>query len=201
MLLNLIKPLLVAGLVFSVGGCTAHVDTVNEGEGSVTLEINVPDFDYAAVADAKISGVDVVFAEMMVPHHEQALVLAELAYKYAEDGRVIALAREIEETQDFEINLMNKWLDASGTVEKNQIHSEMKGMLAPEDFERLEGLRGNDFDVAWLEYMIEHHEGAVLMVDLLRFSNTEEVILFGEHVAAVQSEEIRLMQSILEEIR
>jgi uncharacterized protein (DUF305 family) len=198
MLSNLIKTLFAVGLVFTVAGCAAPVETVN---GSTSVEINVPDFDYTAVADAKISGVDVIFAEMMVPHHEQALVLAALAYKYAEDDRVISLAREIEATQDFEIDLMNKWLDVSGTVNKNQIHGEMKGMLAPEDFDRLEGLRGNEFDVAWLEYMIEHHAGAVLMVDLLRFSNTEEVILFGEHVAAVQSEEIRLMESILAEIR
>lgn len=201
MFANLFKSLLAVGLVLFVTGCSVSSGTSSDAGQSIDSLIEVPDFDYAAVAEAQISGADVIFAEMMVPHHEQALVLAELAYKYAEDDRVVALAREIEATQDFEIDLMNGWLEASGTVEKNQIHSEMKGMLAPEDFDRLEDLRGNEFDVAWLEYMIEHHEGAVLMVDILRFSNTEEVILFGEHVANVQSEEIRLMQSILEEIR
>lgn len=171
-------------------------------EGDVKVsESGSVGFDYSSVADAQIRGADIVFTEMMVLHHAQALVLAELAYRFAEDDRVISLAREIEATQDAEIDLMNSWLANSGTEKKNQTHGEMKGMLSDEDFERLEGLRGNEFDVAWLEYMIEHHDGAVIMVEITRFSDTEEVILFGEHIVAVQSEEIRLMENILAKIR
>ena len=197
MLLNFIKMVAAFSLLMSLLGCSS---LGSNNSGLTGLE-EVPEFDYAAVENIKISGAEVVFTEMMVPHHEQALVLAELAYQYAEDERIIALAREIDSTQEFEVGLMNRWLDASGTVEKNQLHSEMKGMLSPEDFERLEGVRGNEFDVAWLEYMIEHHEGAVLMVDILRFSTTEGVIAFGQYLVEVQSAEIRFMEGLLEEIR
>ncbi len=197
MLLNFIKMVAAFSLLMPLLGCSS---LGSNNSGLTGLE-EVPEFDYAAVENIKISGAEVVFTEMMVPHHEQALVLAELAYQYAEDERIIALAREIDSTQEFEVGLMNRWLDASGTVEKNQLHSEMKGMLSPDDFERLEGLRGNEFDVAWLEYMIEHHEGAVLMVDILRFATTEGVIAFGQYLVEVQSAEIRFMEGLLEEIR
>lgn len=156
----------------------------------------------AELSDAKISGVDIIFSQMMVPHHSQALQLSELAFKYAEDERVLELAYEIYVAQAPEIELMETWLANADNVPPAQDHSEMRGMLSDEQFAELESLRGVEFDIYWLESMIEHHAGAVEMVNnQLIYSNTPEVIELGRLIVDAQEAEIAEMSALVEELR
>lgn len=155
----------------------------------------------AELSDAKISGVDIIFSQMMVPHHSQALRLSELAFRFAEDGRVIELALEIYSAQAPEIELMETWLTNANNVPEAQDHSEMRGMLSEKDFKLLESLRGTEFDITWLEFMTEHHLGAVeMVVNQLKYSQTPEVLTLGDDIVLVQEREIAQMRALVEEL-
>jgi uncharacterized protein (DUF305 family) len=171
----------------------------NSGKLSGTGQTgSLEELDYSALSESSIAGVDVVFVDMMIPHHEQALVLADLAFKYAEDSEVLRLAEEIRSVQDVEVDMMRSWYANSDIVPRFQDHSEMAGMLSDEQLEALGSLRGKEFDIAWLEGMIEHHEGAIAMADMVKFSKTPAVIEFAEHLVVLQQREIDEMSSLLE---
>lgn len=191
---KLLLALIASTLAFGLSGCSQNSLGGYEGEANLT-------FNYDSIRDTSISGADIVFVEMMIPHHSQAVVLGELAEKYGEDTRLKGLAAEIAATQKVEIDLMEGWLEAANAVEKNQTHSEMRGMLTEAQFKELESLRGRDFDVYWLELMIEHHSGAVEMVNILRFSDTVNVLAFADHMKKVQSAEIAYMEALLSELK
>jgi uncharacterized protein (DUF305 family) len=106
---------------------------------------------------------DVAFARAMVPHHEQALEMAELVPSRSSDDRVRDLARRIEKAQDPEITRMNEWLRRWGAQSSGHEGHDMTGMMSHEDMTELEGLSGAEFDRRWLDLMIRHHEGAVEM--------------------------------------
>jgi len=81
----------------------------------------------------------------------------------------------------------------------------MPGMLTPEQMERLRAARGPEFDRLFLEYMIQHHEGAIVMVQELFIARgggqESEIFQFASHVDADQTAEIERMQGILETLR
>jgi uncharacterized protein (DUF305 family) len=97
---------------------------------------------------------------------------------------------------------METWLKNAENVPEAQDHSEMRGMLSEADFRLLESLRGAEFDIAWLEFMIEHHLGAVeMVVNQLKYSQTPEVIALGDDIILVQERELAQMRVLVEELR
>lgn len=190
-------------LTVILAGCAEVSDdrTGNSGK-PVEEDSNISELDYSALSESSIAGVDVVFVDMMIPHHEQALVLADLAFKYAEkNSEVLRLAEEIRSVQGVEVDMMRSWYINSDIAPRFQDHSEMAGMLSDEQLEALGNLRGKEFDIAWLEGMIEHHEGAIDMADMVKFSKTSAVIEFAEHLIILQQREIDEMRSLLETLK
>lgn len=117
---------------------------------------------------------DVTFAKMMIPHHEQAVEMAELAPSRASSAEVKDLAEKIKAAQAPEIETMSKWLTTWGEkVPKNVEHMEgmehgahgMPGMMTTQAMKKLEKESGAAFDKSWLVMMIEHHEGALAMAE------------------------------------
>jgi uncharacterized protein (DUF305 family) len=113
---------------------------------------------------------DVSFAQSMIPHHQQALQMAELAAGRASSAKVKDLAARIEKAQDPEIKAMSGWLKSWGEDVPSAMpgmnhsaHSGMTGMMAEKDMTALEKASGTDFDTMFLTMMVEHHEGAVTM--------------------------------------
>lgn len=189
-------------LTVILAGCAEVSDDRKGNSGKpVAEDSNISELDYSALSESSIAGVDVVFVDMMIPHHEQALVLADLAFKYAENSEVLRLAEEIRSVQDVEVDMMRSWYINSDIAPRFQDHSEMDGMLSDEQLEALGNLRGKEFDVAWVEGMIEHHEGAIDMADMVRFSKTPAVIEFAEHLVVLQQREIYEMRSLLETLK
>ncbi|GHC74811.1 lipoprotein [Nocardiopsis terrae] len=141
---------------------------------------------------------DVEFAQMMIPHHEQAVTMADLAGSRAGE-EVRALSEEIRDAQGPEIEQMETLLDAwgAGTGDGTD-HSGMAGMLSEEQMSELETAEGEDFDTLFLEYMVLHHEGAV---DMARTELDEgvdpEALELAEEIIAAQESEIELMNEML----
>jgi len=147
---------------------------------------------------------DVRFMQMMIGHHAQALTMAEMA-PTRDAGEVIrTLAHRIDISQRDEIELMRQWLRERGqpVPDEEQMHMmEMPGMVTPAQFAQLGAARGPEFDRLFLTFMIEHHVGALEMVDDL-FANPlagqdSDIFRFATDVAADQLDEIAVMERIL----
>ncbi len=156
---------------------------------------------------------DIAFAEGMIPHHEQALEMAELAKENATTGPVKKLARGIARDQDREVILMRQWLrdwgvadegsaPASGAAEvpdQGHEHGSAEGMASADEMLTLAQATGPAFDRLWLELMIRHHEGAVVMAEsVLETTSDLEVEALAEAVVMAQSAELDRMRGLLD---
>ena len=147
---------------------------------------------------------DVMFAQMMIPHHEQAIELSDIALDptVGAGEAVRALATQIKSAQDPEITTMKSLLAAWGespAMDSSMDHSDMmSGMLSPDDLAGLSALRGAEFDRAWLEAMIAHHEGAIEMaLDVQLNGSNTAVKTLADAIVTGQEAEIETMQQLL----
>ena len=156
-------------------------------------------------ATVEANGADVMFAQMMIPHHEQAIVMADLAVGRAEDPRLIDLASQIKAAQGPEIELMASWLQTWGAPrisgdEAMMSHGShgMEGMLSDDQLDALASTSGATFDALFAEYMIEHHEGAVAMAnDVLAQGSDAGVAQLAQEIILTQEAEIEQLRSFL----
>lgn len=147
---------------------------------------------------------DVMFAQMMIPHHEQAIEMSDIALDptVGASDEIRALAEDIKAAQDPEIAQMTAFLESWGqpvAMDSSMDHSSMmSGMLTVEEIETLGSLRGAEFDMAWLEAMIKHHEGAIQMVDdVLSSGVNADVKTLAEEIISTQQSEIDAMRTML----
>ncbi|WP_121748225.1 DUF305 domain-containing protein [Streptomyces sp. E2N166] len=122
----------------------------------------------ASASQGQHNAADVAFAKGMIPHHRQAVEMADLAPGRARSAEVTKLAADIKKAQDPEITTLSGWLTSWGEevpAEGSMDHSShgMDGMMTAEEMSRLEDASGKAFDTAFMEMMIKHHEGAVEM--------------------------------------
>ena len=147
---------------------------------------------------------DVDFATMMIPHHEQAIEMAQLATGRGESEEVLDLAEQIEAAQAPEIEQLNEWLESWGEdgPDHGMDHDSggSGGMMSDEDMEMLEAASGPEFDRMFLEMMIEHHEGAIEMARTeIAEGAFPDAIAMAEDIVASQQEEVEAMNAILAE--
>ena len=124
------------------------------------------------IADTSYTRDDARFMRDMIPHHQQAVVMAELVEERTNNEEVKEIAGRILTAQADEIVFMTGWLTERGEEvpsphDAHQMHTshDMAGMASPEDLERLRGSEGVEFDRLFLTLMIAHHEGALEMVE------------------------------------
>lgn len=152
---------------------------------------------------------DVRFMQGMIPHHQQALTMTELVRRHATTDAVRQMALRMEISQRDEIALMETWLRNHGEATRmpGMDHGQhlMPGMLTPEQMEELRNARGIEFDQLFLEYMVQHHLGAIEMVAELfatpGAAQESTIFKFAEDVDADQTMEIERMQRVLQDIR
>lgn len=169
----------------------------------------------ALPAQAPVSAADVKFITSMIPHHAQAVKMARWAPTHGASAALQRFAERIAVAQRDEIAAMRTWLRGLGlpVPDTNATHVMMKmdgmehamlmpGMLSDEEMQKLDGLRGVEFDRFFLASMIKHHEGAVAMVDELFASHgagqDEFVFRFASDVYADQTTEIEFLQAMLD---
>ena len=150
---------------------------------------------------------DVRFMQGMIGHHAQALEMTALVpmRNNREDMRMLAL--RIELSQQDEIKMMERWLEVRGEVVASvQHHREpgatlMPGMLTAEEMSRLGEATGTTFDRLFLEFMFQHHEGALIMVDELLSTagagQESNISAFAADVVADQRAEMDRMGAML----
>lgn len=134
-----------------------------------------------------------MFAQMMIPHHEQAVEMSELVPARSQSSEIINLAKEIQSEQGPEIIIMKNWLSQAGADLEMGHTMHMSGMLTDIELEKLSNASGLDFDRLFLEGMIKHHEGAIEMARPLLKSPNAEVRLFAESLTESQNAQITEM--------
>jgi uncharacterized protein (DUF305 family) len=161
-----------------------------------------------AGASAEHNEADIRFGQTMIPHHRQAVEMAELAADRAENPDVAALAERIREAQAPEIETISGYLEAWGAEAPaeggmadmgHSGMSGMSGMTTPEQMDQMGRASGAAFDTMFLENMIAHHEGAVTDAqrELTEGVNPQAKDLAGRIIAA-QTAEMDQMEQMLQ---
>jgi uncharacterized protein (DUF305 family) len=151
---------------------------------------------------------DVKFMQDMIPHHRQAMEMAELVADRTNRPELVDVAGRINVSQRDEIDFMRQWLRSRGErvpipTAYGAMHTDhkMAGMATPRQMEELANAEGTDFDRMFLRLMITHHEGAVTMVEELleQPGSAYDPVLFEftTDVTNDQSAEIERMNVLL----
>jgi uncharacterized protein (DUF305 family) len=150
---------------------------------------------------------DVEFMQGMIAHHAQAIHMSRMAEAHHANTRVVKLANKIDQSQVPEIRIMQVWLrryDQFAPDTSSWRTMTMPGMLTAEQLRTLEASTGVAFDRAFLELMIQHHEGALTMVkDLFAVPGAGQevdVSVFANDVVVAQTAEIGIMRRMLSEL-
>ena len=146
---------------------------------------------------------DVMFAQMMIPHHEQAIEMSDMALdpSIQASKEVSDLAAQIKAAQDPEIKQMKDLLTSWGqplTTDMAMDHSSMMdGMLSSDDMEKLGSLKGPNFDDFWAQSMIAHHEGAIDMAEVVLAEGlNKEILSLANEIVSAQATEIEILKAI-----
>lgn len=158
-------------------------------------------------AGASFTAEDVEFMQGMIAHHAQAIHMSRMAQDHRADPRLVRLAEKIGQSQVAEIRIMQDWLHRNGQAAPDTSSwrtMQMAGMLTTEQLERLDQATGAEFDHAFLTLMIQHHEGALQMVDALfetpGAGQDVDVNVFANDVVSVQTAEIDAMRRMLSDL-
>ncbi|AZS69818.1 DUF305 domain-containing protein [Streptomyces lydicus] len=155
-----------AALVLAACGGNGDTGTADTSPGTTTSP---------SVPAGEHNQADVTFAQGMIPHHRQAIAMANMAETRASSSDVRTLAAKIKKAQNPEIHTMSAWLRAWGEKVPQGMDgmdgmdhgdaSSMPGMMKNEQMDDMRGASGKAFDTMFLTMMIEHHEGAVVMAE------------------------------------
>jgi len=155
--------------------------------------------NHSSQAAGDLSSDDVMFLQMMIPHHQQAIDISDLALTKSADSELLELAKNIRDEQSAEIVKMKAWLEEANASTHSDSHS-MSGMLSDAELAALDKASGKSFDVLWLKAMTGHHTGAIDMASMLNDSNNDELIFFGQGILASQSAQNKAMAAMIKRI-
>ncbi|MFE2031118.1 DUF305 domain-containing protein [Streptomyces hygroscopicus] len=216
--LALVGAVVAGGLLLA--GCGGNDDTKDAHDGSAKGATATSGATASSAAGA-FNDADVSFAQMMIPHHEQALEMAGLADDRASDARIKSLAGRIEKAQDPEIATLKSWLRDWGKPEKaspggmpGMDHGSdgadgtdhgsggaMGGMMSEKDMRKLEAAKGAAFDRAFASMMIDHHKGAITMAkDEQENGRNAKAKKLADDVIKNQSAEVTTLRTLLDRL-
>lgn len=204
----IVKRLLLVLLV-SAGAASCHSAGISKAPAAVqpgapgTPGRTAPE----SAASPKFTDADVRFMQGMIGHHAQAIEMTALLKTRTERQDMKLLALRIEVSQTDEIRMMQQWLKDRGQqapgAHDHHAHDAklMPGMLTPDEMAQLEAAKGPSFDKLFLQFMIKHHEGALVMVKELLAqpgaAQEPEIFAFASDVEADQQMEIDRMRAML----
>ena len=188
---SVFKPV-IAGLValimaLSISGCASASNKGMDHEG------------HSSEASGDLSSDDVMFLQMMIPHHQQAIDMSDLALTKSSDSELLALAKDIRDGQGAEIVKMKAWLDKAG-ADLDPGHSmghDMGGMLSDSELAALKAATGKSFDLLWLKGMTGHHVGAIDMATMIEDADNDEIKSFGQAIVTSQSAQNKQMAAMI----
>jgi len=210
---NLSKGFLVVTLISLFSGLLISTDNMSAvpilqpgAPGEATRELDAE--TAVNIANSSYTVADVDFMRDMIIHHHQALVMSRLAAQSTNNQAILDLAGRIDVSQKDEISFMQGWLKkreeqvSDPTSEHlEHTHHTMIGMATPEQMTQLAESKSTDFDRLFLTLMIDHHDGAIKMVEELREQpgSTYDPILneFVSDITNDQAVEIERMNALL----
>ena len=178
-------------LSLTLAGCADTDDDAGSGAAEVAQE------------NADVNEADVMFATMMLPHHEQAIEMSDIVLEKDDvDPEVADLAEQIKAAQGPEIQQLEGWLEEWGADADDMgsmDHGSMSGMMSEADLEELRSADGQEASRLFLEQMIEHHRGAVEMAETqVEDGRSPEAVDLARTIVETQNEEIEQMESLLQ---
>ncbi len=200
------NPALLAAAVLTLAACAAPVGAPAGAPSPATGGPAIA----ADTSARRYTASDVQFVQHMLAHHAQALVMTELVPTHTTRDDLRMLARRIDVSQQDEIATMQRWLRTRGADVPSMDaqhamaghHAMMPGLLTEAELDRLAAARGAAFDRLFLEFMIRHHEGALIMVTELfaaRGSAQEpELFSLASDIDADQRADIMRMRRLLD---
>jgi uncharacterized protein (DUF305 family) len=168
----------VAG-AFAVARGSGGSDDDRAGDSVRTVQPGAPGEGGRELSDDDVAGIetpghtpaDTGFMQGMLVHHAQALEMAALVDERTSSDDMPILAERITVSQEAEIALIEQWLtdrdEAVPEATDHDRHDLMPGMATPQQLDELDAARGPAFDALFLDLMIAHHQGALVMVEEL----------------------------------
>jgi len=188
---SVFKPV-IAGLValimvMALAGCSNESNMGMDHEG------------HSSMATGDLTGADIMFLQMMIPHHQQAIDISDLALTKSTDSELLALAKDIRDGQGAEIVKMKAWLDGAnaGMDPGHSMGHDMSGMLSDSELAALKAATGKSFDLLWLKGMTGHHVGAIDMVAMIEDASNPEIKSFGQAIVTTQSAQNKQMAAMI----
>ncbi len=185
---------MTAALVVVVTACGSN----NSGGADTTSTNKVTTFNDA----------DVMFAQMMIPHHEQAIEMSDMALDptMGANQQILDLATQIKNAQDPEIsqmkNLLSTWKQPVAADSEMDHSSMMSGMMTADEMAEMGKKMGREFDSAWAEAMIDHNEGAIDMANtVLKEGTNTEIRALASAIVAGQQTEIQTLRGLLTPVK
>lgn len=176
------------------GGTTSQSSTDHSGH-------SMPTGTPSASSQGAYNAADAMFAQMMIPHHEQAVEMSGIVLaKPGLDPRVTQLAEQIKAAQAPEIATQRGWLRAWGqpTEMAGDAGHGMDGMMTPDDLAQLRAANASEAARLFLTQMIAHHEGAVTMARAEQGAGSNpEAVAMATSIVDSQTHEIDAMKSLL----
>ncbi|MFA7323680.1 MAG: DUF305 domain-containing protein [Candidatus Nanopelagicales bacterium] len=208
------RPLVIAGTGLAIAALlTAFgaADFANAASSSPTPMAS------ASKTMSKGAKGDIAFAQMMIPHHQQAIDMADLALVHARSNAVVKLAKQIKAAQNPEITMMGNWLakwgvsgssGASSSTAKPSSSDPMAGMdmgstagpgmMGDADMAKLAAARGAAFDKMWLRMMVTHHQGAIIDAKQVLATTKDAAVSKSAHsIISGQTAQIATMRHLL----
>lgn len=196
-----------AAAVLTLTACSSNDHNAAGGSHSTSTSPSPTVSSSSAQAGTDRNPADVTFATGMIPHHGQAIAMADMAVKQASNRQVKRLAAEIKAAQGPEITTLSGWLKAWGAPVPSVSmpaghdmggHGGMTGMMSAAEMQQLEAASGMAFDKLWLEMMIKHHQGAIEMAKTeLASGQNQPAKALAQSISTSQAKEIATMQALL----
>ena len=205
------RALATAACVLALVGCTS--DPSDESGDAPVVQLGGPSESNRTLSDDEAAGItaptytdaDVAFVQGMIAHHRQALEMTAMVERGTESRDMRALSKRMNVGQTDEIRQLEIWLKDRGEdvpdaqTQHGAGHAElMPGMLTAEELAQLRSARGRRFETLFLQYMIRHHEGALVMVEQLlgggRGGQESQVFQLAQDMDSDQRVEISRMK-------
>jgi len=174
-------------MVMALAGCSKDDSKAMDHDG------------HSSMASGDLSSDDIMFLQMMIPHHQQAIDMSDLALTRSSDSELLALAKDIRDEQGAEIVKMKAWLAGAnaGMDPGHSMGDSMGGMLSGSELAALEAATGKSFDLLWLKGMTGHHDGAIDMAAMIEDAENAEIKSFGQAIVTSQSAQNKQMAAMI----
>ena len=187
-----------AAAAITFGGCST------DGMSGMGHNSDGPAASSSATPVGEFNKADVMFVQMMIPHHEQAVDMNDMVLSKGNiNPEVEALAKQIKAEQQPEIDMMNAWLEIWGRVQmpEGSHHSSSDGLMTEEQMQELDEANSAEGQQLFLEGMIRHHQGAIKMAQAeIASGKNPEAITLAKNIAESQQTEVDTMTELLNKI-